>query len=504
MKSFILFAFISLLMVVMPTNKGIAQNTGIGTTTPTAKLQIAAANPAAPTNQDGILIPRINVFPATAPTVNQNGMMVFLTTSVGTNLAGFYYWDNALLTWKAVGANTGWGLKGNTGTNEATNFIGTTDANDVIFKRNNVNAGKIGLLNTSFGTDALNPLSTGINNTAFGRGALFSNTSGVQNTAIGQGTLSSNIDGYGNTAIGSGALTFNINGTFNTANGNAALRSNNTGSYNTANGSSALFSNNDGNFNTAIGVQALNFNTSGIYNTANGYVTLYNNINGNENTATGSGALFHNIDGSSNIANGINTLFNNINGNSNTANGNYSLYSNTTGSSNTALGAQSLSVNSTGSGNVAIGFQAGSNAKSSNKLYIENTNADSLNALIYGDFAADSLLLNAKVNIRDFTRLGTRQSGAPAIKMKKLTTTSAALQNATVTIAHGLTRAKILSVQVLLTYLANADIPASYLDVPGYEYNWQVNNTDVLITNKAANSGNILSKPIRILITYEE
>ena len=112
-----------------------------------------------------------------------------------------------------MSANTGWGLKGNAGTDAATNFIGTTDDNDVIFKRNNVKSGRIGLLNTSFGTDALNPLSTGINNTAIGRGALFSNTSGVQNTAIGVNALSSNIDGCNNTAIGSGALTFNVNGT---------------------------------------------------------------------------------------------------------------------------------------------------------------------------------------------------------------------------------------------------------------------------------------------------
>ncbi len=109
------------------------------------------------------------------------------------------------------------------------------------------------------------------------------------------------------------------------------------------------------------------------------------------------------------------------------------------------------------------------------------------------------------IGINGFTQLGKTTEGAPVIKMKKLTTTSAALQTGSVTIAHGLNRSKILSVQVLLTYLANAaDIPASYLDIPGYEYNWQVNNTDVWILNKAANSGNILSKPIRILITYEE
>ena len=109
------------------------------------------------------------------------------------------------------------------------------------------------------------------------------------------------------------------------------------------------------------------------------------------------------------------------------------------------------------------------------------------------------------IGITGFTQLGKTTEGAPVIKMKKLTTTSAALQTGSATIAHGLDRSKILSVQVLLTYLASAaDIPASYLDVPGYEYNWQVNNNDVWIINKAANSANILSKPIRILITYEE
>ncbi len=109
------------------------------------------------------------------------------------------------------------------------------------------------------------------------------------------------------------------------------------------------------------------------------------------------------------------------------------------------------------------------------------------------------------IGINGFTQLGKTAEGAPVIKMKKLTTTSAALQTGSITIAHGLTRSKILSVQVLLTYLANAaDIPASYLDVPGYEYNWQLNNTDVWIINKNGNSANILSKPIRILITYEE
>jgi hypothetical protein len=112
---------------------------------------------------------------------------------------------------------------------------------------------------------------------------------------------------------------------------------------------------------------------------------------------------------------------------------------------------------------------------------------------------------NGNTDISGYTQLGKTSEAAPAIKMKKLTGTSAATQGTLVTIPHGLTRSKILGVQVLLTYAANtADIPGSYLDVAGYEYNWQITNTDINIYTKAGNSANILSKPLRILITYEE
>lgn len=132
--------------------------------------------------------------------------------------------------------------------------------------------------------------------------------------------------------------------------------------------------------------------------------------------------------------------------------------------------------------------------------------------LILGNGTADNARNNAFVvykngntDISGYTQLGTTAEAAPAIKMKKLTTTSSSSQGGLVTVAHGLNRAKILGVQVLLTYAAGvADIPGPYLDVAGYEYNWQVTSTDINIYNKTGNSANILSKPIRILITYEE
>ena len=75
---------------------------GINNTDPKATLDITATNQATPANTDGILIPRIDAFPATNPTADQQGMMVYLTTASGSNAPGFYYWDNASGTWIAV------------------------------------------------------------------------------------------------------------------------------------------------------------------------------------------------------------------------------------------------------------------------------------------------------------------------------------------------------------------------------------------------------------------
>lgn len=76
---------------------------GIGTTSPDAQLDIRSSNQAAPANNDGILIPKVNVFPATNPTAAQQGMLVYLTTSTTflatTRQPGFYYWNNPTSDW---------------------------------------------------------------------------------------------------------------------------------------------------------------------------------------------------------------------------------------------------------------------------------------------------------------------------------------------------------------------------------------------------------------------
>jgi hypothetical protein len=112
--------------------------------------------------------------------------------------------------------------------------------------------------------------------------------------------------------------------------GYQVLYNNTTGYNNTANGTYALVSNTTGISNVANGASALQNNTTGADNTANGYYALYSNTTGYRNTANGSLALFSNTTGANNTANGYYALYSNTTGISNVANGTYVLRSNTT------------------------------------------------------------------------------------------------------------------------------------------------------------------------------
>lgn len=337
---------------------------GINTTSPNAQLEIAASNQATPANIDGIIIPKVDTFPATNPTAAQQGMMVYLTTTAGTNAPGFYYWDNPTTSWIGIlDSNAkGWQLTGNAGTDATTNFLGTTDDIALNFRVNNQKAGHIGNSadnTTFFGYQAGNSnANSSYANTGIGYKALFSNTFGYWNTANGYMSLSNNTTGNSNTANGYQSLFNNTTGNNNTASGYQSLYNNTTGSYNIAMGLFSLYSNTTGNWNTAIGQSSLYFNTTGYSNTATGFHCLLNNTTGYWNTATGNRSMYNNTTGNSNTAVGERCLFSNTTGSLNTAMGLLSLYSNTTGNSNTASGYQSLYYNTTGVNNTASGYQS--------------------------------------------------------------------------------------------------------------------------------------------------
>ena len=88
---------------------GLAGNIGIGTSTPTAKFEVAG----------------------TVKIVDGTQGLNKVLTSDATGLA----------SWQTVPASSNsWNILGNTGTVAGTNFLGTTDDIDVVFKRNNIEA----------------------------------------------------------------------------------------------------------------------------------------------------------------------------------------------------------------------------------------------------------------------------------------------------------------------------------------------------------------------------
>jgi trimeric autotransporter adhesin len=77
------------ILISVFTNSIATAQVGINTTLPDAQLDIRSSNQATPSNTDGILIPKIDAFPVTNPTLAQKGMLVYLTTISGLNQPGF-------------------------------------------------------------------------------------------------------------------------------------------------------------------------------------------------------------------------------------------------------------------------------------------------------------------------------------------------------------------------------------------------------------------------------
>lgn len=397
-----------------------------------------------------------------------------------------------------------------------------------------------GYWNTAIGGDAMRNANGSILNSVVGFRSLRQIQAGGENNTLGVGAMEYKDTAFSCVAIGrfalSGSSTFNNSpDTGSIAIGTSAGRFNNT-NYNTFIGYESGIGNSSnplgitGAETVSVGAYSLNKLQSGASNSTFGYAALFNNISGSKNIAVGSRSLYNNIISNYNVGIGDSALY--FNGSlaftatqalGNIGIGSKSMWTNIYGSNNIALGREALAGNNDGDNNIGIGYRVGNGITNgsnnifignnsggvlnvSNKLFIENSNADKDNALIYGDFGADSLNLNADVTIRDFTRLGSVSSGAPAIKMKKILvpTGPAVNGNANYVFGGGITDSKIIGVNVLMTYSGTTKIPPGYIDVAGYEYNIQVQFNGITVINKNGNSANIGGKPISILITYEE
>lgn len=143
------------LIIVLLSQVSVWSQVGVGTTSPEGAFDVTSTN-------DGVLIPRValtatnNAAPLTAPAVSE---LIYNTATVGGANGvspGYYYWDGSSWVTLLTVKNGGWFLTGNTGTTAGTNFIGTTDAQDLRVKTGNTDRlsisgtnGNVGINTTS-------------------------------------------------------------------------------------------------------------------------------------------------------------------------------------------------------------------------------------------------------------------------------------------------------------------------------------------------------------------
>jgi hypothetical protein len=215
---------------------------GVGTTTPNATLDILATNPTgASTTVDGILIPRVDRQRAQSMTGLSTSTMVYvnnIVTGTATGIAvnitsiGFYFYDGTFWQRIAAGASTDWAINGNSGTNggnittAGTNFIGTTDSQNIDFRTNNIFRGRFSSLGEFFvgtlNTTLLGDLMNGVGNATFPwavNGYSNQNGSGTYGQVTGGTTTFAGVQGEynGTNAIGAGVRGIALTTTAGTA-----------------------------------------------------------------------------------------------------------------------------------------------------------------------------------------------------------------------------------------------------------------------------------------------
>jgi hypothetical protein len=139
-----------ILMFFITSTCVLAQNIGINSTgaAPAASAMLDISS-----TDKGLLIPRValtatnSASPVTSPATS---LLVYNTATAGTApddvVPGYYFWDGsawvALVT-SASGSTNAWSLTGNAGTTAGTDFIGTSDDVDLVFKTNDAEALRI-------------------------------------------------------------------------------------------------------------------------------------------------------------------------------------------------------------------------------------------------------------------------------------------------------------------------------------------------------------------------
>jgi trimeric autotransporter adhesin len=374
----ILTTLLTLNLIAQPNLK---IGTGSGIIDNSAVLELASTT-------KGLLLPRLTNAQMNAISTPANGLQIFNTTD------GCIYIYRTTGGWISTCSPTyalAWGLTGNSGTVDGTNFIGTTDNTPLSIRVNNQRSGYIGVAatgSTFYGYQAGVGMTNGLRNTLMGYQAGQVNTNASDNVAVGYRSLytqsfanagtawstdnvaigsnalysnqpTSATNGYRNIAIGRDALYLNTIGARNTALGYNAGRILSDGTDNVLIGSEAgsSLAGGSGSFgNIIIGNEAMKNAPGADFNVAIGYRTLNGASYQQFNTAVGYTALSSNTTGFTNTGLGNRAMFDNTTGYENTALGSNAMESNTVGYDNVAVGHASMDRNTAASSNIAIGY----------------------------------------------------------------------------------------------------------------------------------------------------
>jgi hypothetical protein len=271
----------------------------------------------------------------------------------------------------------GWSLTGNAGTTPGTNFIGTTDAQDLAFKVNNTEVVRVTNNGGNVGIGTATPQAKlhieGLPIAGEFVRLSYNSPGGDYHTISGS---------YNSGTPGSSFLQFNVESGTGPNQLTSALRLYGSGSA--VIGDNSFASGHDNGVAVVASTssssdaahQLAKLTVAGGDASINGLTVGVGGGQASNNTAVGNQVLFNNTTGNGNTAIGQNALQNNTTGNSNTANGLAALQNNTTGKWNTAIGQNALGQNITANNNVAAGYDAGFNQTSGDKNIVIGANQD--------------------------------------------------------------------------------------------------------------------------------
>ncbi len=281
---------------------------GVNNTSPKATFDVTAKTTDG-SKPEGLIVPRLTGNQIQSADAqygsDQKGAMIYATAAVTSSTSktvnitaeGYYYFDGSL--WQKMGntaAANSWGLNGNAGTDPAVNYIGTTDAKDIVFKSGSDYIGYIdnsNQSNTSLGWNAGNHSpgnggGGGMANTAIGYGAGYSLTNVASSNVFVGLTAGQNVQtGSSNTGLGSSALDALVSGNNNVAVGMNSGLNVTSGAGNTFIGASAGSNVTTGINNIIIGKEQQSASATGSYQLNIGGAIFGTGLNGNAGAPAG-------------------------------------------------------------------------------------------------------------------------------------------------------------------------------------------------------------------------